>query len=45
MDFLTLLTNQLLLFNAELDYYRALRDYNAAVAKLEATVGATLTRY
>ncbi len=45
VDFLTLLTNQLLLFNAELDYYRVLRDYNAAVAKLEATVGATLTRY
>ncbi|HFE53133.1 MAG TPA: TolC family protein [Bacteroidetes bacterium] len=45
VDFLTLLTSQLTLFNAELDYYRVLRDYNLAVAELEATVGVPLVQH
>ena len=44
VDFLTLLTNQLMLFNVELEYYRVLRDYNTAVARLKATIGVELVR-
>ncbi len=39
VDFLTLLNNQITLFNYELDYYRILSDYNKNIANLEALVG------
>jgi len=39
VDFLTMLNNQITLFNYELDYYRILSDYNKNIANLEALVG------
>lgn len=39
VDFLTLITNQINLFNFELDYYRIVCEYNIALAELEAAVG------
>jgi outer membrane protein TolC len=39
VDFLTLLSNQINLFNFEQDYYRVLSDYYISIAKLEAAVG------
>ncbi|NIR65433.1 MAG: TolC family protein, partial [Aliifodinibius sp.] len=42
VDFLTLLNNQINLFNFQLDYYRILTDYNKNIAQLEAIVGEQL---
>jgi cobalt-zinc-cadmium efflux system outer membrane protein len=42
VDFLTLLSNQMSLFNFELDYYRFVSDYNKGVADLEVATGTTL---
>ncbi len=39
VDFLTLINNQVTLFNYELDYYRVLSDYNKDIAQLEFSVG------
>jgi len=42
VDFLTLLNNQINLFNFEQDYYRVLSDYYVGIAKLEAAAGAEI---
>jgi cobalt-zinc-cadmium efflux system outer membrane protein len=42
VDFLTLLNNQMTLFNFELDYYRVLSDYAKGIAELEAETGTNL---
>ncbi|RMH84633.1 MAG: TolC family protein [Calditrichaeota bacterium] len=42
VDFLTLITNQINLFNFELDYYRVLSEYYKALAELEAATGTGL---
>lgn len=42
VDFLTLLNNQITLFNFELDYYRILNDYVNGIAELEAETGTNL---
>jgi len=42
VDFLTLVTNQMTVFNYELDYYRFLSDYHKNIAELEALVGTKL---
>lgn len=42
VDFLTLVNNQITLFNYELDYYRVLSDYYKNIAELEALVGTKL---
>lgn len=42
VDFLTLLTNQMNLFNFELDYYRILSEHHKGAAELEALTGAEL---
>lgn len=42
VDFLTLVTNQMTLFNYELEYYRFLTDYYKNKAELEALVGTKL---
>ena len=39
VDFLTLLNNQVTVFNFERDYYRVLADYQQALADLELAVG------
>lgn len=39
VDFLTMLNNQVTLFNYELDYYRILSDYNTGIANLEVLTG------
>lgn len=39
VDFLTLLTNQINLFNFEQDYHRIISDYYKGIAKLEALTG------
>jgi cobalt-zinc-cadmium efflux system outer membrane protein len=39
VDFLTMLNNQITLFNYELDYYRILSDYNKNIVGLEALTG------
>ncbi len=39
VDFLTLLNNQMTLFNYEMEYYRILTDYEKSLAKLELAVG------
>jgi outer membrane protein TolC len=39
IDFLTLIDNQITLFNYNLDYYRALVDYNKDLARLEFLTG------
>ena len=44
VDFLTLINNQMTLFNYELDYYRVLSDYNKNIADLEFIVGVDLTK-
>jgi len=44
VDFLTLLNNQITLFNFELDYYRILKDYVKGIAELEAETGTNLIR-
>ena len=43
VDFLTLINNQITLFNYELDYYRVLSDYNKDLAGLEYVTGIQLT--
>jgi len=43
VDFLTLLNNQITLFNTRLAYYRALVDYQKNLAELDAIVGISLT--
>lgn len=43
VDFLTLLNNQINLFNFEQDYYRVLSDYYIGIARLEAATGVELT--
>jgi outer membrane protein TolC len=43
VDFLTLINNQITLFNYELDYYRVISDYNKDVASLEYITGTQLT--
>ena len=42
IDFLTLINNQITQFNYELDYYRALSDYNKDIANLEFLTGTEL---
>ena len=42
VDFLTLLNNQVTLFNFEIAHYRHLAEYKKALARLEATVGIRL---
>jgi outer membrane protein TolC len=42
IDFLTLINNQITLFNYELDYFRSLSDYNKEIANLEYLVGTEL---
>lgn len=44
VDFLTLLDNRLTLFNFEREYYRALGEYQASLARLEWVVGASIDR-
>ncbi len=43
VDFLTLINNQITLFNYELDYYRVISDYNKDLASLEYVTGIQLT--
>jgi outer membrane protein TolC len=42
VDFITLVNNQITLYNYEIDYYRALTGYEKKVAELEAVVGKRL---
>jgi outer membrane protein TolC len=42
VDFLTLVNNQITLYNYELDYYRALMDHEIKLAELETTIGRRL---
>ena len=42
VDFLTLLNNQVTLFNFEIDYHRHLTDYERKLAQLEAVIGKRL---
>lgn len=42
VDFLTLLTNQVNLFNFELDFYRILSDHHKGAAEIEALTGVEL---
>jgi outer membrane protein TolC len=42
VDFLTLINNQITLFNYDLDYYRVLSDYNKDIASLEFLTGKKL---
>ncbi len=42
VDFLTLLDNRLTLFNFEKEYYRALGEYQASLARLEWVIGASI---
>jgi outer membrane protein TolC len=42
VDFLTLINNQITLFNFELDYYRVLSNYNKDLASLEYITGTQL---
>jgi hypothetical protein len=42
VDFITLVNNQITLYNYEIDYYRALTAYEKKVAELEAVVGRRL---
>lgn len=42
VDFLTLLNNQINVFNFERDYYRVLSDYYIGISRLEATIGVEL---
>ena len=44
VDFLTLVSNQLILFNYELEYYRALSDYFKNIALLGVLVGTNLEK-
>jgi outer membrane protein TolC len=44
IDFLTLLNNQITLFNYELDYYRVLSDYNKDIASIEFLTGTQLNK-
>ena len=44
VDFLTLMNNQIMRFNYELDHHRALRDYHKDMASLEFIVGKELVR-
>jgi cobalt-zinc-cadmium efflux system outer membrane protein len=39
VDFLTLLNNQMMLFNYEMEYYRVLSDHEKSLAELEVAVG------
>ena len=43
IDFLTLVNNQITLFNDELDYYRVIIDYNKDLANLEYVIGIQLS--
>jgi cobalt-zinc-cadmium efflux system outer membrane protein len=42
VDFVTLISNQITLYNYEIDYYRALTYYENTIAEVEATVGKRL---
>ncbi len=42
VDFITLLNNEINLFNFELDYYRAISDYHIDIARLELLTGRDL---
>ncbi|HDL19323.1 MAG TPA: TolC family protein [Bacteroidetes bacterium] len=42
VDFLTLLNNEITLFNYELDYYRVLSSYNKGIAQLETLTSTNL---
>ena len=44
VDFLTLLNNQINLFNFEKDYYRVLSDYFIGISRLEAATGVELSQ-
>ncbi len=44
VDFLTLLNNEISLFNFELDYYRFLSDFSKEQAELEAATGVNLNQ-
>ena len=43
MDFLTLIGNFTTVLNYETDYYRELANYQTALARMEALIGAELT--
>jgi cobalt-zinc-cadmium efflux system outer membrane protein len=43
VDFLTLINNQITLFNYELEYYRVISDYNKDLASLEYIAGIQVT--
>jgi outer membrane protein TolC len=42
VDFLTLVNNQITLYNFELDYYRAVADHEIKIAELESVIGKRL---
>ena len=42
VDFLTLINNQITLFNYDLDYFRVVSDYNKDIARLEFITGIDL---
>lgn len=42
VDFITLVNNQVTLYNYEIEYYRALMDYENKISEIEATVGKKL---
>jgi outer membrane protein TolC len=44
VDFLTLVNNQITLFNYELDYCRVISDYNKDLANLEYVTGIQLSK-
>ena len=39
VDFLSLISSQMTLFNYQLEFYQALSDYRKDIARLEFTVG------
>ncbi len=45
VDFITLVNNQITLYNYELDYYRALTDHEIKIAELEKVTGVRLFQY
>ena len=42
IDFLTLINNQIGLYNYKIEYYRAIADHENSLARLEETVGKRL---
>ena len=44
VDFITLLNNQITLFNFRINYYRIISEHEKSIAGIEAAVGVNLTR-